>query len=126
MLEAAEENGLVRIRASGRLESSDFERFVPLFERIVAREPKSVPMLIELSPDFSGWDLGGLWRDLKFDVKHKDMFGRIAIIGNKAWQEWGVKLSDPFFPSAEIRFFDPTEAGSAEVWLRSAQENIEA
>lgn len=46
------------------------------------REQGTVPMLIELSPDFTGWDPGGIWRDLKFDAKHKDSFGRIAIVGD--------------------------------------------
>jgi len=32
---------------------------VPLFESIAAREPASLAMVIELSLDFSGWDLGG-------------------------------------------------------------------
>tara|TARA_R110000782_G_scaffold34487_3_gene82367 strand:+ start:85 stop:465 length:381 start_codon:yes stop_codon:yes gene_type:complete len=122
MLEAGEENGVIRIRASGTLESADFDRFVPLFERIAAREPRSVPMLIELARDFSGWDLGGLWRDLKFDVKHQDKFGRIAIVGEKTWQEWGTKLSDPFFPSADMRFFDPDESDTAAAWARTGRE----
>lgn len=60
MLRAEEENGLVRIKAGGKLESSDYDRLVPLFERIAARGSGSVPMLIELAPDFSCWDLGGL------------------------------------------------------------------
>tara|TARA_R110002049_G_scaffold72267_2_gene186441 strand:+ start:3875 stop:4255 length:381 start_codon:yes stop_codon:yes gene_type:complete len=122
MLEAVEENGLIRIRASGTLKSSDFDRFVPLFERIAALEPRSVPMLIELAPDFSGWELGGLWRELKFDVKHQDKFGRIAIVGDKNWQEWGTKLSNPLFPSADQRFFGPAEIDTAETWARTGRQ----
>jgi hypothetical protein len=118
MLELAEESGLVRIRAGGALDSSDYDRFVPQFERLSAREPGTVPMVIELAPDFSGWDLGGLWRDLRFDVKHKDSFGRIAIVGDKKWEEWGTKLFDPFF-RAEMKFFAPSERDAAERWARS-------
>lgn len=124
MLDAAEENGLVRIKASGTLKSSDVDRFVPLFERVAARQPHSVPMLIELAPNFSGWDLGGLWRDLKFDVKHGDKFGRIAIVGDKAWQEWGTKLSNLLFPSAEMRFFDPTDIDAAAAWVLDTRGGI--
>jgi hypothetical protein len=43
-----------------------------------------------------GWDLNGLWRDLKFDVNHVDRFGRIAIAGDIG-QAWRAKLSDPYF-----------------------------
>ena len=96
-----------------------------MFEHIAAREPRSVPMLIELAPDFSGWDLGAFWRDMKFDVEHQDKFGRIAIVGDKTWQKWAAKLSDPFFSSAEIRFFDPAEIGVAEAWVRMAHKSVE-
>ena len=82
MLTAIEDNGLLLIRADGTLSDSDYDRFVPFFERVAARVPGTVPMLIELAPDFSGWDMGGLWRDLKFDAKHKDSFGRIAMVGD--------------------------------------------
>ena len=57
MLALKEENGLLWIRAGGRLEDEDYNRFVPQFERIAEREAGTVPMVIELTPDFSGWDL---------------------------------------------------------------------
>lgn len=118
MLKIDEENGLVRIFAGGALDSSDYDRFVPRFERIADREHGTVPMIIELAPDFSGWDLGGIWRDLQFDVKHKDSFGRIAIVGESKWEEWGTKLFDPLF-RAEMRLFTPSERDAAESWARS-------
>lgn len=122
MLEIAEESGLIRVRAGGTLEGSDYNDFVPLFERIAAREQGAVPMAIELAPDFSGWDVGGIWRDLRFDVKHKEQFGRIAVIGTRDWHEWATKLSDVLFPSAEMRFFDPDAGGRAEHWARTGAE----
>ncbi len=121
MLNAEEESGLIRIRASGQLQSSDYDKVEPMFERTALREPGLVSMVIELAPDFSGWDLAGLWRKMKFDAKHQLRFGRIAIIGNKAWEEWGAKLTNPFFPSTEIRFFETTELSDAEAWARNAQ-----
>ena len=117
MLKVVEDDGLVRIKAGGTLDSTDYDEFVPQFERIAAREPATVPMVIELSPDFSGWDLGGVWRDLKFDAKHKDSFGRIAIVGDDKWEEWGTKLSNPLF-RAEMRFFPPSKRDVAESWAR--------
>ena len=85
MLKIDEENGLLRIRASGQLESSDYDDFVPRFEQLVGRKPGKLPMVIELASDFAGWDLPGLWRDLKFDAHHQDSFGRIAIVGDAKW-----------------------------------------
>lgn len=117
MLRIEERAGLITITAGGTLESADYDRFVPIFERIAAQKAGTVPMLIVLMSDFSGWDLGGLWRDLKFDVKHKNSFGRIAIVGDRKWQEWGTKLFDPLF-RAEMKFFATAERGAAQSWVR--------
>ena len=121
MLALKEENGLLWIRAGGRLEDEDYNRFVPQFERIAEREAGTVPMVIELAPDFSGWDLGGLWRDLKFDVRHKDCFGRIAIIGDSKWEEWGKEMSSSLF-RAEMKFFQPSQRSHAESWVRTGED----
>lgn len=120
MLQATDKNGVLHIVASGELEAEDYDRFIPLFEKVAARTPRTVPMLIELTPDFSGWDMGGLWRDLKFDMRHKDKFGRIAIVGTKKWEEWGTKLTNPLFPDTEMKFFEPAERDLAEAWVRRA------
>jgi|TARA_B100000678_G_scaffold144321_1_gene120533 hypothetical protein len=121
VLALKEENGLLWIRAGGRLEDEDYNRFVPQFERIAEREAGTVPMVIELAPDFSGWDLGGLWRDLKFDVRHKDCFGRIAIIGDSKWEEWGTEMSSSLF-RAEMKFFQPSQRSHAESWVRTGED----
>ena len=121
MLALKEENGLLWIRAGGRLEDEDYNRFVPQFERIAEREAGTVPIVIELAPDFSGWDLGGLWRDLKFDVRHKDCFGRIAIIGDSKWEEWGTEMSSSLF-RAEMKFFQPSQRSHAESWVRTGED----
>lgn len=118
MLQIDEENGLVRIRAGGKLQGSDYVDFAPPFERIAARETGKVSMLIELAPDFAGWDLGGLWRDIEFDVRHRDSFGRVAVVGDSKWEEWGTKLFNPLF-RAEMKFFPPSRRESAEGWARA-------
>ena len=121
MLKKDEENGPLRIPASGRLETSDYDDFVRRFERLAGRKPGTVPVVIEPALQFEGWDLGGLWRDLKFDVRHKDSFGRIAIVGDSNWEERGTKLSDPPF-RAEMKFFQPSEHRTAEKWAKGKRE----
>lgn len=118
MLKIDEDDGLVRIHAGATLDGLDYEDFVPRFERIAGRTPGTVAMLIELAPDFSGWDLGGLWRDLEFDVRHKDSFGRIAIVDDSKWEDWGTKIFDPLF-RVEMEFFPRSQCQRAEKWVRA-------
>lgn len=98
----------------GRLARVDYDRFVPEFERI-ARAQGPLRLLIELD-DFRGWDLPALWEELKFDTTHQNDMGRVAIIGDRAWQEWGTGLSKPFF-KAEMRYFERDKAADARAWL---------
>ena len=109
-----DDSGIVLIKASGRLSKADYDRFVPEFERI-ARARGPVCMLIELD-DFHGWDLPGPWEDLKFETTHQNDMGRVAIVGDRGWQEWGTRLSKPFF-RAETRYFNREQAAAARAWL---------
>lgn len=121
MIFVTDENGMLRIRAAGKLSGQDYDEFVPVFEEVASRESGTVPMLVELSSDFSGWDVSGLWRDLKFDIRHKDQFGRIAVVGDKKWEEWGIKLFDPLF-RADMKFFAQDQSAAAVLWVRAGLE----
>lgn len=44
MLRIEERAGLITITAGGTLESADYDRFVPIFERIAAQKAGTVPM----------------------------------------------------------------------------------
>lgn len=119
MLNTTMEAGLLHIHVSGKLAEQDYSQFIPMFESMEANSQSTIPILIELAPDFSGWDLGALWRDIKFDMKHMESFSRIAIVGTKKWEEWATKLSKPFLPGAQMKFFKPEERTAAEGWARN-------
>lgn len=116
MLDLRTEPDLVEIDASGKLTGADYERLVPELERLAAdRGP--LRLYIELK-DFRGWDPEGLWKDVKFDASHQDEMDRIAIVGENKWEEWGTRLSKPFF-KADMRFFTPDRVAEARAWLRA-------
>jgi hypothetical protein len=114
---ATDDAGIVTIQAAGRLTKADYDRFVPEFERI-ARARGTLRLLVELD-DFRGWDLPALWQELKFDVAHHKDMGRVAIVGDKAWQKWGTLLSKPFF-RARTRYFERGQAADARAWLMAS------
>ena len=117
--------GYLHITADGELEPAQYDAFVPAFERLVRARTPPVPMLIDLGAQFSGWSLAGLWKELKFDAEHAEVFGPIAIVGDKRWEKWGTELSNPFF-SAEMRFFEPAQRVQAERWLLEVGRGVVA
>ena len=111
-------DGVLNIFADGQLTTDDYTDFVPRFEQLAQEGPS--PMRIELGPDFSGWSVAALWRDLKFDYAHREQFGRMAVVGDKRWEKWGAELSNPFFPG-EMRFFERGREAEAEEWLSKSK-----
>lgn len=116
-VEESDANGIVIVRASGTLNVEDFRNFVPSFEAISKRRG---PLRIYLAlDDLQNIEPSALWEDVKFDAAHQDSYQRIAVVGDRAWQDWGTRLSKPFF-QAQMRFFSPEEQNDAVAWLLDA------
>jgi len=111
-----EENGgkILVVEVSGKLEKADYEHFVPEFERLV-REHGKLRVLFDMT-GFHGWELGALWEDIKFDVKHFSDIERLAIVGETKWQHGMATFCTPF-TRATIRYFEHTELDKAMEWL---------
>ena len=104
------------LRVSGKLSRADYDAAVPELENELKLHA-APPRLMMVLEDFRGWeDLDALWQELKFDFRHGSDFGRIAVLGDKAWEEWGTLLSKPFF-GTEVRYFDLKERDAARAWL---------
>ena len=122
MVEIRETPGLVEFEVSGTLSGDDYERLVPRLERLVA-ERGPLRIYIELH-DFHGWSPAALWKDLRFDARHQDDMERIAVVGEKRWEEWAIGLSQPFM-KADMRFFRMDEAEEARRWVRERRTDRE-
>lgn len=113
-IEHDRENYLV-CRVSGRLTEADYQAAVPQIENALQLRDGPLRMMIVLE-GFDGWDIGGLWEELSFDVKHGSDFGRVAVLGESKLEEWGTALATPFFGS-DVRYFDLKDRALARAWL---------
>lgn len=111
------DTGFLYIRADGELTQQDYDHLASSLAKLLESRGKPFPMMIELGPDFSGWTMKALWADLKFDAEHRTRFGRIAVVGEGKWEQWGTQISD-FLLDAEMRFFTRAKRANAEQWLR--------
>lgn len=106
---------LVAIEVSGKLEKADFDAFLPVFEDAIKANDK-ISIFWEMT-DFHGWTLGGAKEDLTFDVKHNSDVKKLAMVGDKEWQEWMTTLMKPF-TNAEMKYFEPRQRAEAMTWVR--------
>jgi len=106
----------MQMSITGKLEHEDYVLMVPMLENAIAgiQKPK-IEVLVDAT-DFEGWALEAAWDDLKFGMKHKDEFTKIAFVGNKKWEEYGIKVSN-WFMSGEMRYFEDINA--AKEWIKA-------
>jgi hypothetical protein len=105
---------ILNVRVSDKLTAQDYEQFVPEFERLIEEHGK-IRVLFHME-DFHGWDLAALWEDIKFDFKHFADIERIAMVGDKAWEE-GMSFFCKPFTTAKIRYFGHHETERAWEWI---------
>jgi hypothetical protein len=106
---------VLAFKLSGKLHDEDYKTFTPLVDQAIAKEGK-VRMLAQFH-DFHGWDAHALWDDIKFATTHCTKMERIALVGEKKWQEWMAKVCKPF-TMAKIQYFDASQIDAAWKWLR--------
>ena len=102
------------LKAVGKLTHEDYETITPLLDSALGavKEPQ-VKVLID-GTELEGWELRAAWDDLKLGLKHGNEFVKIAIYGNKHWQEITAKVG-AWFISGEVKYFEIEE--DARAWL---------
>jgi len=116
-----ERNGgkVLEVAVSGKLTHSDYERFIPEFERL-AKQHGKIRVLFEMT-DFHGWEAAALWDDIKFDLRHFADIERLALVGDKKWQKEMSVFCRPF-TTARIRYYDHAAIEDARTWLTSGTQ----
>ncbi len=105
---------ILAVRLSGKLAKQDYERLGPEVERLI-KQHKKIRILCELH-DFHGWDMGALWEDVKFDLKHFADIERLALVGESRWEHGMAVFCKPF-TTAKVRYFDVSKLAEARDWI---------
>ena len=66
-------------------------------------------------------DLHALWDDIKFGASHYTSIERIALVGDKKWEEWMAKVCKPF-TMAKVKYFDAENIADARRWIEAPGE----
>jgi hypothetical protein len=82
----AESSGnILGYKVKGVVKVSDYEKLVPEVESIVEKEGQ-LRMLLDLG-EFKSEEFRAWLPDLKFGLKFHDKIDRMAIVGDKRWEE---------------------------------------
>ena len=109
--------GSLYIYADGQLTTEDYIDFVTRFDWFAKGWSAPISMLIQLGPNFGGWDLDTLFRDNKFGLTPIRRIRRVAIVADERWKHWGSGESYAAL-AEEIRFFALQARMEADSWLK--------
>ena len=102
------------LKGVGKLTHADYEVITPMLEGALegVRQPR-IKAFFDMS-ELDGWELRAAWDDFKLGLKHGSEFSKIAILGNKRWQQLSAKVG-AWVLSGDVRYFETSEAALA--WL---------
>ena len=112
------ENETLIARATGILSAADYEtRFQPRIEELIEQHGK-VNIVLHLDEMFEGWDLGAMWDDASFSLKHQADFNRVAVVGAQVWFKWAMQLGSKFM-EGQFMTFPPNDLNGAIAWAKA-------
>lgn len=106
---------VLEVTVSEKLTKEDYQKFVPQVEKDIQENGK-IRILFHMH-DFHGWNMSAVWEDIKFDLKHFSDIERLALVGDKKWQEGMAAFCVPF-TTAKIHFFPTDKIDEARQWLQ--------
>ena len=109
------DGNIVGFKITGRFTGVQMKAFADRVDAVVA-EAGPVCLLVELE-DFRGIELDVLWEKAKFAFAHLRDIERMAVVGDRLWEEWWVKMAGALL-RAETRYFDETDIDAAWAWLK--------
>ena len=109
------EGELLATRAVGKLTEQDYNILIPILEEKVKKYGE-IKWYFEMD-DFEGWEGKALWSDLKFDIRHRNDFEKIAMVGEDRWEKLMTDAMKPF-TKADIKYFDVADRERAKEWIK--------
>lgn len=103
------------LRATGKLTHKDYETITPMIDSALEGVMQAKINALIDGTKLEGWELRAAWDDFKIGLKHGKQFAKIAIFGNKGWQEMAAKVGT-WFVSGEVKYFENETA--AVNWLK--------
>ncbi len=103
------------LRATGKLSHKDYETITPMIDSALEGVKQAKINALIDGTKLEGWELRAAWDDFKIGLKHGKQFAKIAIFGNKGWQEMAAKVGT-WFVSGEVKYFENETA--AVNWLK--------
>jgi hypothetical protein len=107
--------GILTARVSGKLTQPELAALQDAAGDILNRQGKA--RLLILTENFEGWERGGEWGNVSFSVQHDEQIEKMAIVGEKKWEDLALLFTAKGLRRFPIEYFQPTDLARARAWL---------
>ena len=112
-------DGLLTVRFSGKLKFSELQAIQKAAGDAIEKNGKV--RVLCLAEDFGGWEKSEGWGDVSFQAEYDPFIEKIAIVGDRKWEELALLFTSKGIRSVPIEYFVPGEFGKACQWLGAPQ-----
>ena len=120
-LEGATEK-VIAVELSGGYQPEDEKELEKLFNEKLSKGFETVNLLVKIDKlEISKSSWKAMWDDGMYAMKHLKSCGKIAIVSDKKWEEFLVKLDNVFYQSEKTgraeKYFDVSDLKVAMGWV---------
>jgi hypothetical protein len=108
-------DGVLTFKVAGRLIQAEFAAAQKRAGEIIRQQGK-VRFLV-LVENFAGTEKGGDWGDVSFQADYDPFIEKIAIVGDKKWEDVALLFTSKGIRRVAIEYFQPADLEKAKAWL---------
>ena len=108
---------LLVAKITGKLSKSEIDAAQRAAIEVIRREGRARILIV--GDNFEGWEEKGNWGDLSFMMKYDPQIERIAIVGEKRWEDLMIAFTGKGMRSAQVEYFLPGQHALARRWVTS-------
>jgi len=108
-------DGIITVKVAGKLTQPEMARAQREAIGIIKRQGKIRVLVV--TENFQGWDGSGNWEDVSFQMEHDSQIERMAIVGEKRWENLALMFAGKGFREFPVEYFQPDSLALARAWL---------
>lgn len=112
-------NAVWTITLRGVLSQAELNDFKRAARTRLEQSSGKVGVLI-VATEFQGWAKGGDWGDLEQQFMVDPFIRKMAIVGDKRWEDLSALFTAKGFRDFPIEYFPPGQIADAVAWLEGA------
>jgi hypothetical protein len=107
--------GVVTVRITGKLTHPELRAAQKSMAENLQQQSRMC--ILVLAQGFQGWERGGDWGDLSFQMENDPSIKKMAVVGEKKWEELALIFAGKGFREFPVEYFPTADLAKARAWL---------